>query len=354
MGTHSRLARAIGRATATLSARRAGRARGWRCARAAVLALAVLAALALTRLGAAAEMRAGVMVPNGVQLRSVAIPQPQAGQVRIRVVAASVNPVDWKLAVRSPELLGHVAGRDLAGIVDAVGPGVQQWKPGAAVIAIADGAYAEYSLASTHALAAKPAKMSFDEAAGLPVVGETAWRAMVTVADVQQGQRVLIQGGAGGVGTCAVQVAKARGAYVIATASARNTEFLRSLGADEVIDYHAVRFEDRVHDVDVVLNTVDPDIGLRSIRVIRPGGIFISVVGDPPAAECAAAHIRCAITGHATGEMLTHVVALADAGKLHIYIERRLPLSDAAQGWQLSRAGHTRGKIILQIAPEVH
>jgi NADPH:quinone reductase-like Zn-dependent oxidoreductase len=231
---------------------------------------------------------------------------------------------------------------------------VEHWKPGAAVIAIADGSYAEYALASVRARAAKPTSMSFDEAAGLPVVGETAWRAMVTVADVQKGQRVLIQGGAGGVGTCAVQVAKARGAHVIATASARNIEFLRSIGADEVIDYHAARFEDQVHDVDVVLNTVDPDIGLRSVGVIRRGGILISVVGDPPAPECAAAHIRCAITGHATGEMLSHVVALADAGQLHIYIERRMPLSDAAQAWELSRAGHTRGKIILQIAPEGH
>ncbi len=314
------------------------------------IALALITALVVGSGRAAETMRAAIMVDGGVQLRSVAVPQPQAGEVRIKVVAASVNPADWKIAA-SAGANGHVAGRDLAGTIDALGSGVTAWKSGAPVIAVATGgSYAESALARAHALARKPARWSFEQSAGLPIVGETAWRAIVTVGDVQPGQHVLIQGGAGGVGSMAVQIAKLRGAYVIATASARNAEFLRSLGADEVIDYQKTRFEDTVKGVDLVLNTVDPETGLRSMRIIRPGGLLVSVVGEPPAAQCSAAHIRCAVTGHATGEMLPHVVELADAGKLHIHIDRTLPLADAARAWELSRAGHTRGKIILRVS----
>lgn len=183
----------------------------------------------------------------------------------------------------------------------------------------------------------------------MPVVAETAWRAIVIVADLRKGQRVLVQGGAGGVGSAAVQIAKARGAYVIATASASHTALVRSLGADEVIDYHAVRFEERVKNLDMVLNTVDGDTGLRSLKVLRPGGILVSVVGEMPADACAAAQVRCAITGTVTGEWLVPVVELANAGKFRILIEQRLTLADAAKAWAASRAGHTGGKIILSV-----
>jgi NADPH:quinone reductase-like Zn-dependent oxidoreductase len=178
-------------------------------------------------------------------------------------------------------------------------------------------------------------------------VGETAWRAIVVVAKVQKGQRVLIHGGAGGVGSSAVQIAKSAGAYVIATASARNQAFLRSLGADETIDYTATRFEDHVSGLDVVLNTVDADTGSRSMHVLRKDGILVSVVGQPPADQCAAAQIRCAVTGSVTGEFLGQVVALANAGAFRVSVEEHLPLSEAAKAWEESRAGHTRGKIIL-------
>jgi NADPH:quinone reductase-like Zn-dependent oxidoreductase len=314
----------------------------------AFLALLVCASSASPAV-AADTMRAGIVSGEGVKVQRLPIPQPASGQVRIRVRAASVNPVDWKLASRGAAE-GHIAGRDFSGVIDALGPEAGSWKVGDAVIGVAEGgSYAQYVLASVHAIAAKPRPLSFDEAAGLPVVGETAWRAMVTVADLQPGQRVLVHGGAGGVGSLAVQIAHARGAHVIATASASNTEFLHRLGADEVIDYHSVRFEERLHDLDAVLNTVDADTTLRSIGVIRAGGILVSVVGRPPEERCAAAHIRCAITGSVTGELLPQVVELANAGKLHVNVERVFALSDAAQGWAISRAGHTRGKIILDV-----
>jgi NADPH:quinone reductase-like Zn-dependent oxidoreductase len=313
--------------------------------------LLALLCLAISSLAEAKDMRAAVVVEGGgVKVQPMPIPEPQAGQVRIKVRAASVNPVDWKLAAHSAP--GTVPGRDLAGVIDEVGPGAGPWKKGQAVFGIpATGSYAEYAVAPAGTLAPKPARFSFDEAAGLGVVGETAWRAVVTVADVKPGQKVLIQGGAGGVGSFAVQIAHARGAQVIATASPDHAEMLRKLGAQEVIDYHTVRFEDRVHNADVVLNTVDADTGLRSMKVLKPGGILVSVVGDPPADACAAAKIRCAITGHATGEMLRFVGELAEQGKLTVKIERTVSLNEVPQAWELSKQGHIGGKVIVEISP---
>jgi NADPH:quinone reductase-like Zn-dependent oxidoreductase len=300
---------------------------------------------------AADTMRAMVLIDGKLHAESVPVPQPQSGQVRIHVRAASVNPVDWKLAERATPGSRSIPGRDLAGVIDAVGPDAGLWHAGQPVIAVATGgSYAEYAIASIHAVALKPAHMSFDEAAGMPVVGETAWRAMVTVGNVQPGQRVLIHGAAGGVGSSAVQIAKARGAHVIATASPSHNTLLHSLGADEIIDYHSVRFEDTVKDLDVVLNTVDADTATRSIAVVKTGGILVSVAGAVPPAPCAAAHIRCAVTGSVTGEFLGELVELANREHFHISIDEKLPLADAAKAWDLNRGGHTGGKIILEVS----
>jgi NADPH:quinone reductase-like Zn-dependent oxidoreductase len=296
-------------------------------------------------------MHAMVLNDGKLELQALPIPEPQSGQVRIRVRAASVNPVDWKLAERAGPGTHSIPGRDLAGVIDAVGPDAGAWHAGQAVIAVAaGGSYTEYALAPIRAVALKPAHMSFAEAAGIPIVGETAWRAMVVVGNVQRGQRVLIQGGAGGVGSSAVQIAKARGAYVIATASPSHNALLRSLGADEVIDYHDAHAQDSIRNLDVALNTVDAQTGARSIGMIKPGGILVSVVGAPPAAPCAAAQIRCAITGPVTGEFLSALSDFADHGQFHVHIDQRLPLAQAAKSWELNRSGHTGGKIILEVS----
>ena len=299
----------------------------------------------------AETMHAVVFSDGNFPLQTVPKPVPQAGQVRIKVRAASVNPVDWKQAVRAAPGTRLIPGRDLSGVIDAVGDAAGPWKVGEPVIAIATGgSYAEYAIASVNAVAAKPRRLSFEEAAGMPVVGETAWRALITIANVKAGQRVLIHGGAGGVGSSAVQVAKARGAYVIATASPIHDQFLRSLGVDEVIDYHNAGFEEKLRDIDVVLNTVAADTGARSIAVLRPGGILVSVLGAAPTTQCEAARIRCAVTGHATGEMLGPLSELADQGKFRIQIDRQFPLADAAKALELNRQGHTGGKIILEVS----
>jgi len=311
----------------------------------------VLCLFANSMASATNTMRAVVFVDGQFQIQSVPRPEPQAGEVRIRVRAASVNPVDWKQTAHASSGTLVIPGRDLSGVIDAVGDAVGPWKVGQAVIALATGgSYAEYAIAAVKAVAAKPQHLSFEEAAGIPVVGETAWRALVTIANVQRGQRVLIQGGAGGVGSAAVQIAKARGAYVIATASPSHNELLRSLGADEVVDYHSVHFEEKLKDIDVVLNTVDVDTGSRSIAVLKPGGILVSVSGASPGAQCEAARIRCAATGHATGETLASLTELADEGKFRIHIERTFPLAEAAQALELNRQGHTGGKIILEVS----
>jgi len=296
-------------------------------------------------------MSAVVFADGDFRIQSVSKPKPEADQVRIKVRAASVNPVDWKQAARAAPGTRLISGRDVSGVIDAVGDAASRWKVGQAVIAVATGgSYAEYAIASTNAVAAKPQRLSFEEAAGLPVAGETAWRALVSIANIQPGQRVLIHGGAGGVGSCAVQIAKARHAYVIATASPSHNDYLRSLGADEIVDYHAVRFDEELKDIDVVLNTVDASTGARSIAVLKPDGILISVAGSAPVGQCEAAKIRCAVTSPVTGEMLGSLSELAEQGKLRIHIDRRFPLAEAAKALELNRQGHTAGKIILEVS----
>jgi len=317
-----------------------------------LLSIGVLA-LAGAQASAAGTMKAAVISGGKVNLETVPVPEPGKGQVRIKVRAVSVNPVDWKIMDRTPAGTKVIAGRDLAGVIDAVGEGAAPWKVGDAVVAVAaqgSGSYAEYALASTAAIAAKPKNMSFEEASGIPVVAETAWRSVVTVGNVQKGQRVLIHGAAGGVGSSAVQFAKARGAYVIGTASARNHAFLKSLGVDETIDYTKTRFETVVKDVDVVINTADADTNARSIGIVKKGGMLVSVVGAPSEDACAAAGIKCTGVGSVNGSMLPAIVEFANNNRFTINIEQKMTLADAAKAWEINRAGHVRGKIVLVVS----
>jgi NADPH:quinone reductase-like Zn-dependent oxidoreductase len=330
--------------------------------RAAVLAgcavALMLAPAAGVRANGGTAMRAAVLNGGRLVMRSVPRPVPSAGEVRIEVRAASVNPADWKMKkMKGPMGPNPILGLDAAGTIDALGPGVEGWHVGEAVIAVTGpphGAYAQYTVASVRALARKPRTLTFNEAAGIPVAGITAWHSLVDIAHVRPGERVLIDGGAGGVGSAAVQVAKALGAYVIATALASNTTYLHSIGADQVIDYSAGPFEQKAKDVDVVLDTVSAADGIRAIRTLKAGGLLISLVGKIPAARCAAARIRCEAP-HGSGGLpaapiLDHVVALANAGKYRVSVEHVFPLADAPKAWQLSKAGHTRGKLVLSVA----
>jgi NADPH:quinone reductase-like Zn-dependent oxidoreductase len=294
-----------------------------------------------------------------VRFDRVPVPTPSNGEVRIRVHAAGVNPADWK--VRSgrlqktfPVSLPYIPGRDVAGTIDAVGPGVTRWKVGDQVIAALDGGgMAEYVNASVESIALKPARLSFEKAAGIPTASLAAWRTLIANADIKKGQRVLIHGGAGGVGSTAVQLAHWRGAHVIATASTPNHAYLKSIGADEVIDYRTTRFEDVVKNADVVLDTVGGDTLQRSPATLRQGGTLLTLVGKPPARACSERRLHCPYPATATQEQpsdeLTKLGQLFDSGVLKMSVQAEFPLANAAQALELSETGRARGKIIVRV-----
>jgi NADPH:quinone reductase-like Zn-dependent oxidoreductase len=343
-------------------------------------------ALALPGARGAETMKAAVIVDGRTTVQEVPRPVAVAGQVLIRVRAAAVNPVDWRSATTAPRggagpgggsggpgapgapeaaagpgrggppaLTGpRIPGFDAAGVITALGEGVTGWKVGDEVIAFSDrtGAYAEYLAVPVSGLCLKPKALSFDEAAGIPTVAFAAWAVLVDVANVGPGQRVLVHGAAGGTGTAAVQIAKARGAYVIGTASKRNHEFLKSIGVDEAIDYTTEKFEEKVKDVDIVFNNVDTDTANRSIGVVKPGGIIVSITGTIDNDKVAAAGIRYSgrrMGGTPVGEVMHQVAALAEAGKYDVNVDQTFTLAGVNQAWEASKAGRTRGKLIITL-----
>lgn len=300
------------------------------------------------------KMQAVEVGPGGaLSVQTRPVPRPGEGEVLIKVRAAGVNPVDWKSAARR---LGMVPGTDVSGTIDTLGEGVTGWKIGDQVLGFArgSGSYAEYAVIPVSSLARRPASMTFEQAAGVPIAAETAYRALHEAGRIERGQTVLIHGAAGGVGSAAVQIAKAAGARVIGTASPNNQEFLRSLGVDQPIDYRSQKFENLVKNVDLVLNTADAETTARSISVVRAGGTLVSIVGPPNPQACAAAKIRCVRpdreSGATNADMLARVVELADAGKFKVFVDSTYSLANTAKAWAKSREGHTRGKLIIVVS----
>jgi NADPH:quinone reductase-like Zn-dependent oxidoreductase len=292
--------------------------------------------------------------PDVLQLEQAPLPEPGADQVLIRLKATGVNPVDWK--TRSgmykqfwPLQFPWTPGIDGAGTVESLGANVTQFGKGQAVFGIVTGGYAEYALAQAADLQPKPENLSFEEAASIPVGALTAWAAVVDSANVQAGQRVLVHGGAGGVGLYAVQLARWKGAHVTATASSRNMEFVRSLGAENVIDYNATRFEDVLKDLDAVIDTVGGDLVERSLKVIRPGGIFVTVAARPAEDAGKAQNISVVSAGRASSDHLKDISKLIAEGQLKPAVGTLFPLGEARKAQELSQAGHGRGRIILEI-----
>ncbi len=267
--------------------------------------------------------------------------------------------MDWKiregyLKGRVDHSLPLVLGWDLSGVVEATGPGVTRLKAGDEVYSrpdiTRDGAYAEYIVVRETEVALKTKSIDHIQAAAIPLAALTAWQSLFDAAGLSAGQTVLIHAAAGGVGSFAVQLTNWKGAHVIGTASKRNQDFVRNLGADETIDYQTTRFEDLVHDVDVVFDTIGGDTQKRSWKVLKQGGILVSIVG-PPSAETAAAHgvrqVPVFVQPNAT--QLAEIANLVDSGKLRSVVETVLPLSEARRAHELSQAGHTRGKIVLRV-----
>ncbi|MEV8089421.1 NADP-dependent oxidoreductase [Streptomyces nigra] len=287
-------------------------------------------------------------------------PAPGPNQVLVRVRAAGVNPTDWKHRATGG-FLGDppfVLGWDVSGVVEATGIGVAAFAPGDEVFGMlpypyGHGSHAEYVIAPVRALTHKPSVIDHTQAGALPLVSLTAWQALVEHAELRPGQRVLIHAAAGGVGHAAVQIAKARGAYVIGTASAGKHGFLREIGADEVIDYRETDFTEAVKDVDVVLDTLGGETAVRSLRVLRPGGVVVSIIpvgSDEFPQEAERLGVRAVrMLVDADRADLRSLVELIEQGRLRATIERTFPLSAAAEAHALGEEGRTTGKLVLTV-----
>jgi len=298
--------------------------------------------------------------PEVLEAAEVERPAPRANEILIKVRAAGLNPTDWKHRTTGG-FLGEppfVLGWDVSGVVEAVGVGVARFKAGDEVFGMLSypwghGSHAEYVAAPARAFVHKPAAVDHVQAGALPLVALTAWQALVENADVQPGQRVLVHAAAGGVGHVAVQIAKARGAHVIGTASAGKHDFLRELGVDEAIDYRETDFAEAVKDVDVVLDTLGGETGLKSLRVLRPGGVVVSIVPigkDDFYEEAERLGVRAVrMLVDADRADMEAIAELVEAGKLRATIAGAFPLAESAEAHRLGGTGRTAGKLVLTV-----
>jgi NADPH:quinone reductase-like Zn-dependent oxidoreductase len=388
---------------------------------AAVLATSIGLALAATPKEQKAVVQNGSGGVEVMKYQTIPVLEPGKDQVLIKVYAASVNPVDWKMRVgmgmgaggppagdmgaggppggdnmgAAPQGAGgppgggaggppgggdgmggegmgggmnmsgpRVPGFDVAGVVEKVGEGVTSVKVGDPVFSMIgmvqtsglNGAYSQYALAPAANVVAKPKTLTYAQAAGLGTAGMTGTR-LIESANIQKGQRVFIDGIAGGVGSSAAQVAKAKGAYVIGTASSKHNAFLKSIGVDEVIDYTKVKFEETIKQpVDVVVETVSGDNATRALKILKKGGKVVSAAGAPSADACTAAGVTCpaggppgAQGGPSEGQLLAQVAKLASEGKFKVNVDATFPLEKAADAQEKNRAGGTTGKVIIVV-----
>jgi NADPH:quinone reductase-like Zn-dependent oxidoreductase len=297
--------------------------------------------------------------PEVLEYENAPCPEPKAGEVVIRVHAAGVNPLDWKVrAGHLKDFVRHklpvIPGWDVSGVVEDIGPAASQFEKGDEVFAMTDltrdGAYAEYTAVRTTALALKPKSLHHVKAAATPVSALAAWQCLFALGQLRVGQRVLIHGGTGGVGHFAVQLARWKGAYVFASASTANQELLGHLGAHEAIDYTKQCFEDVASNIDIVLDTIGGETQERSWQVVKEGGALISLV-QPPSQERANANgVRAAMVSNSpNGAWLAEIAKLIDSGTLKPTIDRVLPLNEVRRAHELSESGHGRGKIVLRV-----
>jgi NADPH:quinone reductase-like Zn-dependent oxidoreductase len=292
------------------------------------------------------------------QLQMVDVPQPAPGahQVLVRIAATSFNPVDPKRtsgAMRQifPLQFPFTPGGDFSGVVEAVGKDVEAFRAGDEVFgySMPGGSYAEYIAIDADKVALKPRSVGHVEAASLALVAQTALQ-MLERAGVQKGQTVLVHGAGGAVGGVAVQVAHGRGINVIATASSRSVDRVKSYGADKVIDYAAAAFENSVEDVDAVLDTVGGAVQQRSYAVLKPGGSLVAITQPPSPEEAAKHHVNASmLVTEVSSAGLQTVASMIDAGEIEMRVAKVYPLSSVAQAWSESKSGHADGKIVFTV-----
>jgi NADPH:quinone reductase-like Zn-dependent oxidoreductase len=298
--------------------------------------------------------------PEVLKYEDVPLPKPKENELLVRMIASGVNPADplilnGKYAKEFGTHLPLVLGYDMAGVVVKTGAKVTKLKVGDPVYAylLWGGGWAEYCISNEGESAIKPKSLSFVEASAVPLAALTAWQALIDIAKLESGQTALIHGGSGGVGSFAIQIAKARGARVIATASTANQGLLKQLGADVAVDYTKQKFEEIAHDVDVVLDPVGRDTLARSYSVVKKGGIVVTIVSRCDEAELKKHEIRGAsLSSHPDSAELAEITKLIDAGKIRPIVTEVLPLTDAAKSVVQAETHHTRGKLVLEIADE--
>jgi NADPH:quinone reductase-like Zn-dependent oxidoreductase len=295
--------------------------------------------------------------PEVARYEDAPVPVPKANEALVKVIVAGVNPADapavsGKYAKEWGTQLPLIPGYDIAGIVVKVGAAVTKLKPGDEVYGypLMGGGWAEYCVVAETDAALKPKSASYSEAAAVPLAALTAWQALLTIG-LKSGQTILIQGGSGGVGSLAVQLAKLRGARVLATASTANQEFLKQLGADVAVDYTKQKFEDVAKNVDAVLDTVGGETFIRSCKVVKKGGIVCTLVGSEEPAGAKELGIRVAgLWVKPNAEQLGEIAKLIDEKKLKPVVTEELPLSDGVKALEQAETHHTRGKVVLKVA----
>ena len=298
--------------------------------------------------------------PEVLKYQDVPVPEPKDNEILVRLIASGVNPADplilnGKYAKEFGTHLPLILGYEMAGVVVKTGANVTKLKAGDPVYAylLWGGGWAEYCISNEGESAIKPKSLSFTEAAPVPLAALTAWQALVDIGKIQSGQTVLIHGGSGGVGSFAIQIAKLRGARVIATASTANQDLLKQLGADVAIDYTKQKFEEIAHDVDLVLDPVGRDTLARSYGVVKKSGIVVTLVSRCDQAELKKHEIRGAsLSSHPDATELAEITKLIDDGKIKPIVSQVLPLTEAAKADAQAATHHTRGKIVLRIADE--
>ena len=291
-----------------------------------------------------------------VELAEVEKPKPRENELLVKVKAAAVNPVDWKIRDGLGDLFGLkpplILGCEVAGTVEAVGSRGKDFAMGDEVcgyLGAYSGGYAEYVAAPASEFVRKPKQIDFDTAASVPVAALTAWQGIFDHGKLAGGQRILITGASGAVGSMAVQLAKVKGAHVIGTGSGRNEEFVRKLGADEFIDYKKAKFEDEVRGVDVVFDTVGGETQERAFRTLKRGGILVSTVSPPSAEKAKEFGVTVAmVMVISKADQLAEINRLVERGKLKVRVATVLPLAEVKKAHQLSASGHADGKIILR------
>ncbi|MGO9372161.1 MAG: NADP-dependent oxidoreductase [Syntrophobacteraceae bacterium] len=295
---------------------------------------------------------------DAIVCEEVPLPVPAERQVLVRVKAAGVGPWDaWVREGKSaiPQPLPLILGSDLSGIIEEVGPSVTSFHPGDDIFGLTNsqftGAYAECALADSAMIARKPGRLSYVEAASVPVVACTAWQMVFDHGQVDGSKRVLVHGAAGNVGAYAVQFAKRAGAETVATAFTRDLDYVHALGADQVIDARTARFEERVKDVDVVIDTIGGETLDRSFDVLKPGGVLVSSVSMPDQDNAARHSVRGTFfLVNVTSESLTQIAELIDSGRIAVHVGEVLPLTRARLAHEmLAGKPHKRGKIVLAV-----